>query len=540
MFNSSNNDSSNSNQDQNQRRTITTDHYHQEEEEDSAGPEFRSVNMNQKMMTSTIASALLPSMPNPMSQKSFLPLSLPMPMPGKLIRATSIDKERGALPSSSSTSSPSTSPHHRWIIQELRELPSDYILVRTNLYVKRQDDECINSPQLIANRICQTLKSLSITVIDDNDNDSISTANVFVDYGSVEEENILFLETQNNVKFAIRLFSSRSHNNSNDMIVVEIQRTSGCTFEFRDAAKAILRSAANKQKMIKPGKAKKTRQFTIPLSLPKRSKEDLAKCIQNDFKIAYQMIHSPKYYTQVLGLESMEQMTRSSTNNNNMNMNNTSSCVDEVKYVVARSILGRGRGEADCDKNNFDCLKQLLLLLDTTSSSTTRDHHHLRTSRQSSSSLLLLRRKVLTVLANSLEAVNSNTITTTTVDDSPTNNNDLAIILKTNNNSFLSVLLSTIQETSTRPHDAFQAVRCLRYLLLVGGSEVDIITAMMKINSNALDIISLYAACVNGGGGGNDDDNHHHICHYHHHEGLEQESIMLMTQLQQKKTIMLA
>lgn len=183
-------------------------------EEAEAGPEYRSVNMNRNMMNSP----LLPSMPIPLSQKTFLSsplpmLSMPIPMPSKLIRAnrsSPINKERATMPfpssrsSSSSSSSTSTStspPHHRWIIRELHELPSDYVLVRTNVYVKQNQDndddaDCSNnSPQLVANRICQTLKSLSITVIDDNDNDydSNNSTKVFADEGLGEIEVSLLL-----------------------------------------------------------------------------------------------------------------------------------------------------------------------------------------------------------------------------------------------------------------------------------------------------------------------------------------------------------
>jgi len=555
----------------NQPRILSTT-YQKEVVEEDDGPLYKSVNINlkrsQEIMAEFIPSPLLPSMPIPMSQKSALsspmPMPMPMPIPSKLIRSCSgnsnspsnSNSKEGVVDSFclslSSLSSPSTStsisifPHHRWTIRQLHEMHSDYILVRTNVYVKQDVDCSTNSTtnsqiqqpaQQLADRICQTLKSLSITIInnDDDDDDYIdlnNSAKVFVDEGSRKEENVLFVETQYDVKFAIRLFTSRSqNNNSNNMIVVEIRRTSGCTFKFRDAAKTILRSAANKQTMaiIPGGRAKAKRRFTIPLSLPKRSKEDLHRCIQDDFNIAYQMIHSRKYDTQVLGLESIEQMTRANnmSTNMNMNMNMNKSC-DEMKYVVARSILGKGKN--DCDNDNCDCLKRLLLLLDTTSAS----DHHLRTSQSSS---ILLRRKVLTVLANSFEAINSTTIGGESPDTLSTNDNDLTII-KTNK-SLLSVLLSTLQETPIRPHDTFQAVRCLRYLLLMNRSlttwkgeaaaEV-VITAMMEINPNALDIV--FSVC-GGNSGSNGNGNSKQNCR-HHHKGLEQESSILMAQLQKK------
>ncbi|MGK3757271.1 MAG: hypothetical protein ACI8RD_009585 [Bacillariaceae sp.] len=254
------------------------------------------------------------------------------------------------------------------------------------------------------------------------------------------------------------------------MVVVEIQRASGCSFEFRDAAKVILRSAKTglqqqhqqQKRIVRP-----ERRFTIPLTLPKRSRDDRQKCIQDDFKIACNMLRSNKSDMQVLALESMEHMTKKSC---------------EFKDGAAKSILG-----------NCDHLKQLLLLLCDTTTSTTTDP---------SQYSCLLRRKVLAVLANSFEAIS-------TV--------ELAAILSTNDNdliktrSFLSSLLSSLQNASILPHDAYQAVRCLRYLLI--SKEVE--TAMIQMS--VIDVIS--SACSNG-------------CNFH--EGLEQESNKLMMQLQQK------
>ena len=145
-----------------------------------------NMNMNQNMMRSqqiataqTDNSPLLSSTPMPQKSSSLSPLRpLPMPLPSKLFRCKNPainNKERVIVPSPSSSSSTSTStstspsPHHQWIIRELHELPSDYVLVRTNVYVKKEDGRL--QPQLVADRICQTLKALSITVIHDDDDD---------------------------------------------------------------------------------------------------------------------------------------------------------------------------------------------------------------------------------------------------------------------------------------------------------------------------------------------------------------------------------
>jgi len=270
-----------------------------------------------------------------------------------------------------------------------------------------------------------------------------------------KQQNALLAETHHGVKFAIRLFS---HNTT---IIVEVQRQTGCSFEFRDVAKTIFSSAKGFQQQ----RSIPARRFSIPPTLPKRSREMQQKCIRDDFRIAYSMLHSKKSDAQVLALDSMEKMTKS--------------C--EAKEVAAKSVLG-----------NNDCLKQLLLLLDTYS--TDRSISELESSHSS-----ILRRKVLAVLANSCEAISKT---------------DLADILSTNDNdlktrSFLSLLLSSLQEASIRPHDAFQAVRCLRYLLV--SKEVE----SVMIEMSAMDVIS--SACSAG---------------FNCHEALEKESNELMLQLQ--------
>jgi len=368
--------------------------------------------------------------------------------------------------------------------------------------------------------------------------DPSSTSNPFLDEegSSEEEENVLFVKTHDDVKFVIRLFAA-----SKNMIVVEIQRTSGCTFAFRDAAKTLLRavasSAAKKHTRTGPAAGRAPRRFTLPFSLPQRSKEDLQQCIQDDFQIAYKMILSPKYETQVLGLESMEQMTRGTKNKSGRNE-------EEVKNVVARSVLGQGRGGAagedgDTDTPSCECLKQLLLLLDTTA-----------TTSCQSSSCVLLQRKILTVLANSLEVLHNNKTMSTignngvssnsrsrTNDTATTHNKNeedrTAILFLTTHTSFLAVLLSTVQATPVRrPHDTFPAVRCLRSLLLLvsccapTGEECLVTAIRNTTHPTAMESLSSYA-------GGNDNGtppSHPH----HHHEGLEQESTLLLAQLQQQ------
>ena len=125
-------------------------------------------------------------------------------------------------PYSPSSSSTSTSTYHRWIIgTKLPALPADYSLVRTHLYVDLDDNQDSSNSksnpqpaQQLANRICLTLKALSITVTDDNDNDDDYDSNrttVFADEKSGEEEVSLLLLCVCDILFHLLFFHFLPH-----------------------------------------------------------------------------------------------------------------------------------------------------------------------------------------------------------------------------------------------------------------------------------------------------------------------------------------
>ena len=100
------------------------------------GPEYRSV-------------IIQPLAAHPMPRSFSLLPKLTKPTMTTLNISYSNNKQEVAAGSSSFS--------RRWKVQELSELPTDYLLVRTNVYVKDA------SPQQVADRICNTLKNLSIT-----------------------------------------------------------------------------------------------------------------------------------------------------------------------------------------------------------------------------------------------------------------------------------------------------------------------------------------------------------------------------------------
>lgn len=365
------------------------------------------------------------------------PLSSPiMPRPLAPLRKRSSSPMKTSIHACHDTAEELDGPDplsFRWRVQELPELSPDYTLLRTNVYVKD------SSAQLVANRICNVLRASSISI-----DDLIIS----------EEGNYLEVETRQGTRLSIRLFGD------NDMVVVEVRRLMGCTFDFRDASRTILRAS----KGVQQGERSfPPRRFSIPPTIPKRSRESHHKCINDDFQSAYTMLQSEKCDIQILAIESMEKMMKSCG----------------AQDVVAKLILW-----------NCDCLKRLVSLLESCDGA---DQSGLESGHSS-----ILRRNILGVVASSFEAISES---------------DLTEVLSMEGNGliarpFLSSLLSCVQEAISKPHDAFEAVRCLRYLL----TSKDVEAAMMEMS--AMDVISsARSAGIN--------------CH----QGLELESNKLMAQL---------
>lgn len=250
-----------------------------------------------------------------------------------------------------------------------------------------------STAQECADRICEFLRTLNIAAFPGSDDD----------LGAVEPSsscNVLRAETNDCVKFAVRLFSDCG------TIVVEVQRTAGCSYRFRETSRALLRSAKGLSQT--PPKT----QLAIPVALPQVSVEAQYASIQDDFEITLNLLKSERIDSQALALESLENITKSCY------------AID----VAAKFVLGS------------NCLSLLMSLLEQ------------ETFDDDASSVS---RKVLGILANALSALS-------TVDLAE----HLACCEYLKESSFLSVLLSTLKEASERPHDAYHAARCLSVLLV--------------------------------------------------------------------------
>lgn len=233
---------------------------------------------------------------------------------------------------------------YRWQVQNLQELPIDYNLVKTNVYVKD------SSAQEVAQRICNALKTLSITV----------------DSNCSKENSSIYAETQHGIKLAISLFGHC------DMIVVEVRRQSGCSILFRDVAKNVLRHSKGLGDQQQQGLL--TRKLSIPPMLTRRSWNVQCECIRDSFRIACSMLQSSKADTHILAIESIGKMILCS----------------EAKVVAAKLLL-----------SSHDCLKRILFLLD--SYTTDRSSSGMESGYHS-----ILCRKILEALANACEILNEN------------------------------------------------------------------------------------------------------------------------------------
>jgi hypothetical protein len=220
-------------------------------------------------------------------------------------------------------------------------------------------------------------------------------------------QNLLKAETSECVKFAVRLFVD------NGMVVVEVQRNCGCSFEFHETANAVLKCAKGVQSMAPK------RKFTIPSCIPRDTMEQKQKRMEDGLQASFSMLDSDRSDSQLLGMESLEQITRS--------------C--ECRSSAAKTVLA---GE---------CLRKLLSAAQADGSEGFTDMEERHST--------IMKRRALTVLANALCALSES--------------NDLKIVLgctrELKSESLLASLVSTLRESSSCPHEASQAARCMQYLL---------------------------------------------------------------------------
>jgi hypothetical protein len=198
--------------------------------------------------------------------------------------------------------------------------------------------------------------------------------------------------------------------------VVEVQRISGCSFLYCQAAKAILRAAKGLKKQP-------ARTFCLPASIPRVSIKAQEASLEEGLSIAFDMLLQEKRVDlQVIALESLL-------------------CLSKKDYC-ARIIL-----------KNQQVLDILLALLQC--SRLSRLVREESVTEMEESRYVRMHQDAITVLANCLVALEAS--------------GDLCALVQEQSQlqsqSLVMSLVQAVSHCTKRPHDACQAVRCLQMLV---------------------------------------------------------------------------
>lgn len=195
-------------------------------------------------------------------------------------------------------------------------------------------------------------------------------------------------------------------------IVVEVQRKCGCSYQFREVARTVLRSAKGEMSPLPK------RVFAIPSSIPQETPAQQQQRAETGVEVALQQLSSERLDSQLIGMESLEQITRSCS-----------------RCCVSKKVL------------DGECLAKVLSVAqdDAGNARTEMEEQHVS----------VMKRRAITVVANALSALA----------ESGELHNVLADCSALKSESFICCLVDTLREASTSPHDATQAARCIQHLL---------------------------------------------------------------------------
>eukprot|EP00980_Cylindrotheca_fusiformis_P005410 scaffold1157_cov122-Cylindrotheca_fusiformis.AAC.2 len=199
-----------------------------------------------------------------------------------------------------------------WVVDDfLPSIPSNYRLERSNVYV----NNC--TPSQVASRIMNSLNSHSIATT------ILETEKVSSSYrlsqlsactarrntpshwpSSFTFQNSVQAESMQGLRFLVNLFASSD--GDENTIIVEVQRLRGCAVQFRQICRDICRSAKGGLANAAP----RNRKFAIPSCIPRSSMMEKESRYRGAVESAINMIKSERIDSQLLGLESLEKLSR--------------------------------------------------------------------------------------------------------------------------------------------------------------------------------------------------------------------------------------
>lgn len=325
-----------------------------------------------------------------------------------------------------------------WKVDNIPSLPAAYFLERSSTRVE-------GHPQEIANRICETLRQESVPAFcskDDKVRLSIAThrrpsySRMFsysIMHSLFNLQNLLLAETNDCLKFAVRLFADQGQ------IVVELQRKCGCSYQFRETARGLLRAAKGLASAPK-------RKFDLPSSVPQDTNEQQEQRAQTGLDLALEQLSSERLDSQLIGMETLEQITR---------------C--ESRAIVSKKIL------------SGSCLQKVMAAAqeDLMNATCDMEEEHMN----------LMKRRAMTVVANALCALG----------ESGDLNDVLRHSADLQSETFICCLVDTLRDAAASPHEATQAARCMQHLMTV--KQVETILMEMSVTAIVSDACTHGACC---------------------------------------------
>jgi len=277
------------------------------------------------------------------------------------------------------------------------------------------------SPADLARRICDVLRELSLDAVYDCARAKAS------------------VNSADRVEFFIRLFRDDTDVSSRS-VTVEVQRKRGCTYRFHEYARSVMCAAADGTSS--PGTARaasvRGRVGTVPAVLPEPVGADAEEySVERALETAADLMRKDRIDANKMGMESVVLLTKAE-----------SSGVDRALYV-SRVLLTD-------DTKEFGELKKIFMnLLVGSTDLDESDENDAFESRHNEDMYLL----ALTAMGNSLSVLATH---------AP---GSLRSILNGQswigeNGKLLSSLVGELGRAETHPHDACEAARCLRAVLM--------------------------------------------------------------------------